>query len=181
MYITKTTKKVYDLFDMYDELKDINRIEICIILFEEWNNKLINERNEINPMGTDEDYEIFFPSLLGLNENIGHLIAELLFATMNNSLKIKKQIIDDNYLSMELQEESKKWISKFEKLSYIEKIEVIEELIIRYDNETLIDAFSGLPKIHNYINGFELAVIIDEYKNKISKKEISKFPYEVVD
>lgn len=181
MYITKTTKKVYELFDMYEELDDIYRVEICIILFEEWNNKLINERNEINPMATDEEYEIFSPGLLGLNENIGHLIADLLFATMNNSIEVKKQITDDNYLTMELQDKSKKWLSQFERLSYIEKIEVMEELIIRYDNETLIDAFNELPKIHNAISGFELANIIEQYKTKISKKETSKFPYEVVD
>jgi len=181
MYITKTTKKVYELFDIYDELDDINRVEICIILFEEWSNKLINELDEINPSATDEDYEIFSPTILGLNENVGHLISELLFATMNNSLKEKKQIIDDNYLSLNIEEESKKWISKFEQLSYIEKIEVIEELIIRYDNETMIEAFNNFPKIHNTLNGYQIAASIDNYKNKISKKDISKFPYEVVD
>lgn len=180
MYITKTTKKVYELFDRYDELSDIDRIEICIILFEEWNNKLINEKNEINPMNTDEDYEIFTPSIAGLNENIGHLIADMFFATMNNSLEIKKQLVEDNYLLMELNEESKKWISQFEKLSYIEKIEIIEELIIRYDNETIIEAFNGIPKINTFINGYEVVSIIEKYKNKL-KKDTTVFPYDVVD
>lgn len=180
MYITKTTKKVYELFDRYDELDDVDRIEICIILFEEWSNKLINELNEINPMATDEDYEIFTPSIAGLKENVGHLIAEMFFMTMNNSLKTKKTIIDDNYLSMELREESKKWISQFEKLSYIEKIEIIEELIIRYDNETIIESFSYIPKINTFISGYEIVSMIEKYKSRL-KKDTTVFPYDVVD
>ena len=55
MYITETTKEVFELFDMFDKLDTTNRLEVNIVLFEEWDRKLINEKNEINPEKTEED------------------------------------------------------------------------------------------------------------------------------
>ena len=112
MYITETTKEVFELFDMFDKLDTINRLEVSIVLFEEWDRKLINEKNEINPETTDEDYEIFTASLLGLKSNTGRLIAGMFLTVMNNELITKQQIKDDNYLTLKLSVKSKSWLSK---------------------------------------------------------------------
>ena len=179
MYITETTKEVFELFDMFDKLDTTNRLEVSIVLFEEWDRKLINEKNEINPETTDEEYEIFTASLLGLKSNTGHLIAGMFLAVMNNELITKQQIEEDNYVTLNLNDESKKWLSKYEKLSYIEKIDILEEMIIRYDNETLFKTIKGLPKIDDNLDGYKIASIIEKYKSKIIKKQ-TKFPYEII-
>jgi len=98
---------------------------------------------------------------------------------VNNQLIIKKQIEDDNYLTLNLSNESKNWLSKYEKLSYIEKIDVLEEMIIRYDDETLFKTIKGLPKIDDNLDGYKIASIIENYKNKIINKK-TKFPYEII-
>ena len=179
MYITETTKEVFELFDRFEKLDTTNRLEVSIVLFEEWDRKLINEKNEINPETTDEDYEIFTASLLGIKSNTGHLIAGMFLTVMNNELITKQQVEDDNYLTLNLSNESKIWISKYEKLSYIEKIDILEEMIIRYDNETLFKTIKGLPKIDDNIDGYKIASIIENYKNKVIKKQ-TKFPYEII-
>jgi len=119
MYITETTKEVFELFELFEKLDTTNRLEVSIVLFEEWDRKLINEKNEINPETTDEDYEIFTASLIGLKANTGHLIAGMFLTVMNNELITKQQIEDDNYITLNLSNESKIWLSKYEKLSYI--------------------------------------------------------------
>ena len=52
-------------------------------------------------------------------------------------------------------------------------------MIIRYDNETLFKTIKGLPKIDNNLDDYKIASIIENYKNKIIKKQ-TKFPYEII-
>lgn len=57
----------------------------------------------------------------------------------------------------------KKIISKFEKSDFIEKIDVIAQLLIRYDNEELLEGYIHLPKISTD-SGYDIALAIKEYK-----------------
>lgn len=166
MYITETSKNVFDLFEKFEKLDDLERLNVCIILSEEWSNKLINERNEINPTTTDEDFEIFSPSSLGIEEYFGHLIATEFYAIKINALKCEDDVIDDNYLNMKLTEIEKNWLLSFEKLLFEEKIDIISEMLIRYDNDTLFEEIKDYPAFGDDIelNGYNIASEIKEYK-----------------
>lgn len=185
MYLTKTTKSVFEIFEKFDSLDNITKYQICIILFEQWSNKLINEKNEVNPSATDEDYEIFTPSIIGLNDSIGTVMAQMLFKVMNleldknEKLSINDCLSVDSCLAMELNDNSKKWLSIYEKLSYIEKMDVLSETVIRYDNETLFEDFN-YSKISSELDGYEIARIINKYKEKIINTDPAKFPYEII-
>jgi len=125
MYLTNTSKNVKDLFNLFEEQNNIIRSEISIYVFEEWNNNLINSKNEINPSITDEDFDIFNPTSIILSDNFGHELARVILDLMNKNLENKQLIGIDNYLLIKLSDNSKNVISRFEKLNFIEKIDVI--------------------------------------------------------
>ena len=108
MYLSNTSKKVKDLFNLFEEQNNIVRGEISIYIFEEWNNNLINERNEINPQTTDEDYEIFNPTSIILSENFAHSLASVILENMNKELEKKQLVGIDDFLKINLSDNSKK-------------------------------------------------------------------------
>lgn len=185
MNITKTSQKVYDLFNKFDELNDEERLEVNIIIFEEWSRDLINSKNTTDVSKyDDEEINIFNPTILGLQNNIGSLCSKIFLMVLNNSLKENKKPIAEienlDPLSLKLSNNSSKWISIYEKLSFIEKIDTLTEIIIRYYNETLFEMEKGLPKIDSSINEYNIAEIIKKYKESIGYKNDDDFPYEIV-
>jgi len=179
MYLSNTSKKVKDLFNLFEEHNNIVRSEVSIYIFEEWNNNLINERNEVNPQATDEDYEIFNPTSIILSDHFGHSLASIILRLMNRELDKKQLVGEDDFLKINLTDFSKKIISKFEKLDFIEKIDVIAELLIRYDNEELLEGYNHLPKISTD-SGYDIALAIKEYKKTLGVETKDEFPYETI-
>ena len=180
MYLSNTSKKVKDLFDRFEQFKNTTKLEICIYLFEEWNNGLINEKNITNPTTTDEDYEIFKPINVGLSEHFGHSIGCILLGVLNNFTD-EVQVITDDLLSIRLDKDANNWISTYEKIDFSEKIDVIGELLIRNDNEELYEGLTHFPVISED-DAFNIALNIKDYKEKtFGVKEKIDFPYEVVD
>ena len=179
MYLSNTSKKVKDLFNLFEEQNNIVRGEISIYIFEEWNNNLINEKNEINPQTTDEDYEIFNPTSIILSENFAHSLASVILENMNKELEKKQLVGIDDFLKINLSDNSKKIISLFEKLDFIEKIDVIAELLIRYDNDELLEGHYYLPKM-SIESGYDIAIAIKDYKKNMGLEIKEEFPYETI-
>lgn len=180
MYLSNTSNKVKDLFERLEEFKNTTKFEVCIYLFEEWNNGLINEKNETNPSATDEDFEIFKPTNVGLSEHFAHSIGTLLLGIMNNFTEANQQLTDD-LLTINLDDDAKQWVSTYEKLDFSEKIDVIGELLIRYDNEELFEGLYHFPVLSED-DGFNVALNIKDYKSRIfGGNEETDFPYEIVD
>lgn len=61
--------------------------------------------------------------------------------------------------------DDKNLISKFESLSFNEKLDMFSEIIIRYDNETYFKYKITILTFDSKSNGFDIAKIIQEYKN----------------
>ena len=185
MYITETSQKVYDLFNEFDELDDKEKLEVNIIIFEEWSSNLINSKNTADVLKYDDsEIEIFNPSVIGLNNNIGHYCSSMFIMLLNgllteNRLSIK-EIENLDFLSIKLSENSSKWISCYEKLSFLEKLDVLTEIFIRYDNNTLFETLKGLLKIDTSIDGYTMARLIKNYKHNIYKNNKNEFPYEII-
>ena len=180
MYLTNTSNKVKDLFDRFEQLKNTTKFEICIYLFEEWNNGLINDKNITNPTTTDEDFEIFKPTDVGLSYHFGHSIGSILLGVLNNFTE-EVQVITDDLLSIRLDEDAKNWLSAYEKIDFSEKIDVIGELLIRYDNEELFEGLTHFPVISED-DAFNIVLNIKDYKERIfGVKEETDFPYEIVE
>lgn len=129
---------------------------------------MINERNEVNPSTTDEDFEIFNFETFGMNINDG---LEIIYYLINNY--VDENIVYSNHLIIINYDDIKELLSKFEKLSFKEKIDVVEELLIRYDNNTLLEDREFIIKLPDVICNIEF------YKKKVNNN--ITFPYEVID
>ena len=105
--------------------------------------------NEYNPDKLDSDVDI-------LNLNILGYLINIIIDYLKCLLKYKK-IKSEN---------RNKFLSKYAKLNFVEKIDVITEIIIRMDNETLIDDV-WFPRLDSNLSGFDIVLIIKEYKNNL--------------
>ena len=151
MYI-ESSNKVKELFCEYDDLKLEEKISSLIYVFNSFGNNQINSLNEYNPDKLDSDVDIFNLNILGFPNDLINIIIDYL----KYLLKYKK-IKSEN---------RNKFLSRYEKLNFVEKIDVITEIIIRMDNETLIDDV-WFPRLDNKLSGFDIALIIKEYKNNL--------------
>ena len=132
---------------------------------------MINEKNEVNPYATDEYFEIFNSDsfCMSLNDwlEIIYYLINILKAYVDENIVYSDNLIIINY------DDIKELLSRFEKLSFKEKIDVVEELLIRYDNNTLLDDRELIIKLPDIIYNIKF------YKRKINNN--ITFPYEVID
>jgi len=151
MYI-ESSNKVKELFCEYDDLKLEEKISSLIYVFNSFGNNQINSLNEYNLDKLDSDVDIFNLNILGFPNDLIDIIIDYLKYLLKHK-KIKS-------------ENRNKFLSRYEKLNFVEKIDVITEIIIRMDNETLIDDV-WFPRLDNKLSGFDIALIIKEYKNNL--------------
>ena len=163
MYLSNISEEVKDLFHNYDSLSSNNQLQVALTILEEWSNDQINSLDEANPNLLDDSIyiEIFNPESIGLENEIGNLIALNLFTILEKDMIIKCERLNlYSTLSYNINYslESKKLISKYSKLAFIEKIDTVAELIIRLELKSLLKDFS---------DGFEIANTILEYKKNL--------------
>ena len=170
MYLN-TTDKVKKLYDRFEQLEIKDRIKFTIYILDKLNNNLINERNEVNPHATDEDFEIFNFETFGMNVNDGLEMIYYLIEMLKDY--VDENIVYSNHLIIINYDDIKKLLSNFEKLSFKEKIDVVEELLIRYDNNILLNDRELIIKLPDVIYNIEF------YKKKLNNN--ITFPYEVID
>ena len=61
-------------------------------------------------------------------------------------------------------------VSKFERLSFPERLDVLAEMIIRYDNETYLKNRTTIITFGSYEGGFDIAYRIKKFKNNMELK-----------
>lgn len=171
MYITETTDNVRELMMKLEKVDDISTIKFLLYVFNLMNNDQINDCDEPNPHLFDENLTIFNAHDIGydnnwclnfLNYNIG--IYNLL--TKENELFVCEY--NGEIMGLKFDDISE-IIYIFSKLSFIEKLDVISEIIIRYDNETLfknknIDTMFAFDE-----SGYDIAYKINIYKSNYIK------------
>ena len=165
MYIN-TTENVRNLIENLTELNDIKKLKFLIYLFEKINNMRINDINEANPnLVEDNDMKIFTLESIELPYNICTTILDY-FVKLYNDLTEEKKVYEDNgnVIGINYDDEDKKICSQFERLEYNEKLDVISEIIIRYDNETYFNEKEYVVSFDSNLNGFDLAHLIQQQK-----------------
>ena len=60
-----------------------------------------------------------------------------------------------------------KMISSFEKINFIDKIDVISELVIRYDNKTYFNEQLEVVSFDSELSGYDIAYLIIKYKERL--------------
>ena len=141
MYLKNTSNDVKKIMEKIGELNKINKLKFITYILNLWNNNQINSLNEINPDLLDGsiDINIFNPSSIGYR----YLVTKL------------KEYWNHTYKLYHLyQEEYKRMIPLFEKLSFKEKIDVLAEIFLILEHDKL------LP---DNVDGYEIARMITKY------------------
>lgn len=165
MYITNTTDNVRNLIKVLETKEDLNKLKFLIYIFGLLNNNQINEDNEVNLNLIDKDIKIFTLDIVGLSYNACTILLEYFVMLYNSSTNIKNAYIDNtNVIGITYDKDDKNLISKFESLSFNEKLDMFSEIVMRYDNETYFKDKITILTFDLKSNGFDIAKIIQEYK-----------------
>lgn len=166
MYIENTTDNVRILIEELETKEDLNKLKFLIYIFGLLNNSQINEDNEANPNLIDKDIKNFTLDTVGLSYNACTILLEYFIMLYNSLTNIKNAYIDNtNIIGITYDKDDKNLISKFESLDFNEKLDIFSEIIIRYDNETYFKDKITILTFDSKSNGFDIAKIIQEYKN----------------
>lgn len=166
MYIENTTDNVRILIEELETKEDLNKLKFLIYIFGLLNNSQINEDNEANPNLIDKDIKNFTLDMVGLSYNACTILLEYFIMLYNSLTNIKNAYIDNtNIIGITYDKDDKNLISKFESLDFNEKLDIFSEIIIRYDNETYFKDKITILTFDSKSNGFDIAKIIQEYKN----------------
>ena len=169
MYITETTDNVKNIFEQLQKLSDIGKLRFLLYTYGLLNNNQINNKNEKNPdLIEDDDLIIFNMQLLGLNNNQCTTFLQYL-VMINNLINDKNKIYEDgtNVIGIEFEDDELKVISMFEKLYFLEKLDVFSELFIKYDNDTYFENKIATLSWDKNLSGYDIAKIIQNVKKEI--------------
>ena len=166
MYISNVSEDVSKLFFYIEKLNDEGKLKVMIYILNLINNNQINDRNETNPdLLLDDELKILKFSFIGLNDNHCEIFIQYLisvYSIMNNHNKV--MYIENNVEGLVYTEEEKIIIYKFENLSFNDKLDIIRELFIRYDNETYFKNKITMVTFDSKLNGFDIANNILKFK-----------------
>lgn len=166
MYISNVSEDVSKLFSYIEKLNDESKLKVLIYILNIINNNQINDRNETNPeLLLDDDLKILKFSFIGLNDNHCEIFIQYLISVYSIMNKYDKVMyIENNVEGLVYTEEEKIIIYKFESLSFNDKLDIIRELFIRYDNETYFKNKITMVTFDSKLDGFDIANNILKYK-----------------
>ena len=165
MYITNTTDKVREFFEELLEQKDYTKLKVLIYVLNALYNNQINNKGIANPDLTEEDIEIFKYSLVGLDDELVFALLAYLVAVYNLTDIGKEVYLDDNNVfGMKYDKNEEEILSKYEKMTFNEKLDILSELLIRYDNFTYFEERITFITLGSDISGFDIAKLIQDYK-----------------
>lgn len=138
MYLKNTSNEVKKITEKINELDKENKLKFISYILNLWDNDQINSLNETNPDLLDDSIciDIFNPSSIGY-----HYLVAKLNEYWNHTYKLYHLY----------QEEYKRMMPLFEKLSFKEKINVLAEIFLILEHDKL------LP---DNVDSYEIARII---------------------
>ncbi|MDO4963743.1 MAG: hypothetical protein Q4E75_06600 [bacterium] len=166
MYITNTSEKVIDLFDKIDELNSTHKVRFILYVFDLLNNNQINDKNQMNPdLYEKDDLEIFNAESIGFPPDFFDVFLYFNVMVYNKLVNSTEAYLEyGNVMGIENKTIDMELASKFSKLNYNEKLDVISELIIRYDNETYFNEEISMMPFASDRSGFDIAKAIQDFK-----------------
>ena len=166
MYITETTEKVRKLFEKIEQLEDMSKMKFLLYTFNGLNNNQVNSKNEVNPnLIEDNDLIIFNLESIGFESNITTCFLQYNIMLYNGITKSNDLYEDNgNVMGLTFDENEKKLLSNYEKMSFNEKLDIFSELIIRYDNETYFENKMPVVTFSTNVSGFDIAYLIQGKK-----------------
>lgn len=149
--------KLEKLTNGLENLNDLEILEVCTIIFEEWGQNLIRTNSKV-----------FNPEIVGFRDGLANAISAIFYSLYRKSKRIKEPFPED-LLKIDLSTKSYELINCFRKLEFLDKIEFIEIIIRKYGNNTLFKHLQlNIPIMDNKTEE-EIADDIVKYRNEIKK------------
>lgn len=149
--------KLDEVINKLVKLSDLEILEVCTIILEEWGNGLIREKDKI-----------FNPNDVGFRDNLVNTISACFYSIYRNLKKVRIPF-PKNLLEIELTKKSLEVIKSYRKLDFLDKIELLEIIIRKYGNHTLFkDLQLDIPIMDNRTEK-DIADDIAKYRNKIKE------------
>ena len=169
MYIGNVSEDVSKLFSYIEKLNDEIKLKVPIYILNLINNNQINDRNETNPdLLLDDDLKILKFSFIGLNDNHCEIFIQYLISVYSIMNKYDKVMYTENNVEgLVYTEEEKIIIYMFENLSFNDKLDIIRELFIRYDNKTYFENKITMVTFDSKLNGFDITNNILKFKGSL--------------
>ena len=169
MFITETTEKVKELFEKIDELETVHKMRFILYVFDLLNNNQINSKNEMNPdLIEDEDLKIFNAEVIGFPIDFFDVFLSYNLAAYNMLIENKDAYINNgNVIGIKNDKIDSEMESMFSKLPFEDKLDVIAELMIRYENGTFFKDEISTTSFDDNRSAFDIAKEIKNYKNRI--------------
>ena len=176
MYVVNATEKTRMVMDeVILKLSDESKMKLLLYLFSELNHNQINSKNEVNPdLVEDNDMIIFNLESLGFSVQEAELFLRYnvgLYNYVKQSIKEEKLLVENGYVvGLDYLPLESATIHMFEKLSFVEKIDFIAEIMIRYDNRTYFRYYQTGVGFTEDLTGFDIARRIMEFKKEYVEK-----------
>lgn len=110
------------------------------------------------------DNEILRFERIELTNNTCDILLQFFAMAFRELYKENVQYVDNHFIGLDYNEKDKIILSQFEKLSYNEKLDVISELVIRYNNNSMFKNQEIHIPFNDDVDGFELARLIQKLK-----------------
>lgn len=163
MYI-KTNNYVIDFFSKFEKEKNIKKLEFMVYIIDSIKNDLVNEKNIVNINLIDEEVNVFNFKTIGYMNNEEDNLIEYLLSVFSRETGLS--ITHDNSVINYDFDNVSEYIFLFERSTFFEKLDVIAELFIRYDYDTLFnnEYMSIFPNISGYDFANNIKGYIDSLK-----------------
>ena len=110
------------------------------------------------------DNEILRFERIELTNNTCDILLQFFAMAFRELYKENVQYVDNHFIGLDYDEKDKIILSQFEKLSYNEKLDVISELVIRYNNNSMFKNQEIHIPFNDDVDGFEWARLIQKLK-----------------
>ena len=159
MYIAETTDNVRKIFEKIEQLENISKMKFLLYTFNSLNNNQVNNKNELNiDLMKDENLIIFSLETIGFESNINTNFLQYSIMLYNRITKTNDLYEDNgNVIGLTFDENEKKILFTYEKMSFNERLDIFSELIIRYDNETYFNDKITILQFDSRLSGFDIA------------------------
>ena len=171
MYVTEANDQVRYLFEELSSKDNIVKMRFLLYVMNQLANDQINSTNEANPnTREDPELEIFNIDSIGYSGDYIRLFLEYNVMCDYRIFDNYKTYVNENtVIGIENSEEDEKIQSNFETLDFLDKLDVVSELLIRYESENYFDEEVNIVLINPFSNGYDIASRIQKYKSWIKE------------
>lgn len=156
VFINNPSEKVIQFLNKVKYLSYKDRLKFCIELFNMWSDGRITHKKGEVP---------FTPDILGFPKDIGNKFSTFLDTMLKSEeIRVGNKIMVDDICNVKSRNSYTQMLKDYQKLSFDEKKDVLNELIIRFDTRTLFQEKIDFPKFLEFFTGWDIAEAMRDYK-----------------